>query len=295
MLIEQNGGKAEGLDLSGKWFEEDIDLSKLDLQKIILRRVEFVSYFTEKIWEGGHLEEADLTGAHLEEADFFRAHLEGVNLSFTNLDGARFTDTYLMWADLEAANLKGADLTRAYLSAAILTDAELSSDTRLENVYWGNYILGEEMKGNFDWAADTYRRLKQWYTNAGIYDVAGEFFYREMETKRKAMKWYPDPFPRVWSTFLALLVGYGERPLRVLASAMAAFLSLTAIYWLLGGLTLSYSLYFSAISFTALGYGNWVKDVDITGWMQGVGAFESFIGILMIVLFSITFTRKMTR
>ena len=36
-LIEKNGGTASGLDLSGKYFEDEIDLSKLDLHEITLK------------------------------------------------------------------------------------------------------------------------------------------------------------------------------------------------------------------------------------------------------------------
>ena len=56
-LIEANGGKAEGLDLSGKIFEKGIDLNNLYPNVIILER-------------------ARLTYAHLEGADLRRAYLK---------------------------------------------------------------------------------------------------------------------------------------------------------------------------------------------------------------------------
>jgi len=57
-LIKENGGKAEGLDLSGKTFEDGIDLRGLDLKGIML-------------------EESCLHFAHLERANLGWASLEG--------------------------------------------------------------------------------------------------------------------------------------------------------------------------------------------------------------------------
>ena len=37
-LIEENGGKAEGLDLSEKQFVENINLSNIDLSGIVLNK-----------------------------------------------------------------------------------------------------------------------------------------------------------------------------------------------------------------------------------------------------------------
>ena len=55
-LIEENGGTAKGLDLSGKWFEREINLKGTILASV-------------------HLERADLVSAHLEEADLGEANL----------------------------------------------------------------------------------------------------------------------------------------------------------------------------------------------------------------------------
>ena len=65
-------------------------------------------------------------------------------------------------------------------------------------------------------------------------------------------------------------------------------------YSLFGGLDLPYSLYFSVISFTALGYGSWVN-IRPEGWVQALGATESFIGVFMMALLLVTFVRKWTR
>lgn len=350
-LIEENGGTAEGLDLSGKEFEKGIDLRGLNLKGIILKKAVFTRTTEEVLIKKGikleldereqgpnigallthahlegaqlsyahlkgavlwhaHLEEVDLTGTHLEKALLDNAHLEGASLRGAHLEDARLVDTHLEEADLTGAHLErtaiwhahlekaslsfayleGAQLPYAHLEGAYLEDVRLSSDTSLEDVDWGNYILGEEREKLGSEAA-TYRRLKLWYTEHGMYDIAGEFFFREMEAKRKALKWRPKPWNRAWSKFLSLICGYGERPLRVIGWAASVVLGLAAVYCLFGGLNLPYSLYYSAVSFTALGYGSWAS-APPQDWVQGVGAAESFIGVFTIALFLITFVRK---
>jgi len=378
-LIKENGGKAQGLDLSGKVFEDGIDLRKLarsgiSLSGIILKKADLRNAHLElDDLEGAHLEGADLRGAHLEKAHLWGAylgkahleganlegaylvyadleaadleranlegaylvdaHLEGTDLERANLEGADLRDTHLekahlwgaylgkahLWrahlegADLRNAHLEGADLRNAHLEAADLRDAHLEaahlgdteffSDTRLENVDWGNYILGEEGEQSFLQAADTYRRLKMWYAKAGMYDIAGKFFFREMTAKGKALKWWPNPMPRAWSRLLSVICGYGEKPWRVVMWGISVVFGLALLYFFLRGVaphTLTVqafldSLYYSAISFTALGYSPWFSTSSVRGWAQGVGAAEAIIGVFLIALFLATFVRKMTR
>ena len=156
---------------------------------------------------------------------------------------------------------------------------------------------GEETKKNFYAARHRYRHLKNWYTNNGYYDIASEFFFREMTVRRKAMKWWPNPFPRIWSKFISLICGYGERPSRVVISAIVVIFGLAATYFFLGAFspgTFLGCLYYSVVSFTALGYGSWVYP-EPESWAKGLGAAEAALGVFMIALFLITFTRKMTR
>jgi hypothetical protein len=310
-LIEENGDKAEGLDLSGKVFEENIDLGRLNLVRIILKKAVFLVNVQLELADskGAQLDGADLRGAHLEGAslghaqlewaDLWGAHLEQASLVDAHLEGALLWDAHLEGAFLSDAHLEGADLKGAHLEGASLHDAQFSADTRLETVDWGrNYVLGEEKGEAFHWAADTYRRLKQWYTNAGIYDVAGEFYYREMEARRKDLKSRkPVQIHHWWLELFNLLCGYGERPLRVVRWAALVILVSTLIYFVVGSVwewsAFWNSLYFSAVSFVALGYGGWVEVTN--NWVKGIGVLESFIGVFTMALFLVTFTRKMTR
>lgn len=295
-LIEENGGTAGCLDLSGKTFEEGADLSGLDLAGVILTKASL---------KEANLRGAPLVLADLQDADLSLAHLEGASLSGAHLERARLVGAHFENAYLSGTHLEGANLTAAHFEDAILGKVHFEGAalavvnferTPLQYADWGDFVLGEENAGLFDWATEVYRKLKIWHANAGMYDIAGEFFFREMTVRRKALKWQPNPFPRAWSKFISLICGYGERPLRVVASALVVVLGLALIYLAIGTLTpntLLNSLYYSAVSFTALGYGQWAPEP--TGWVKGLGAFEAFIGVFMMALFLITFIRKMTR
>lgn len=328
-LVKENGGTAEGLDLSEQTFVEAIDLSDLDLHGIILKDARFSTHF-----EGGQLVGAKFDGSNLNGADLrsinlqyaqFRmlnnqptylqaADLRGSLLLNTNFQGADVTgakfgdlakaggypaamldDTDLRGAKLSRANFKGCYFYGTKLEGAFIRGADIF-DAHLEEADWGNCVIGEEKRGDFYSAIHYYRRLKTWYTNAGMYDIAGKFFFREMTARRKALKWRPNPLPRIRQTLYWLLCGYGESPWQVFASAAAVVLGLGLVYFAIGTLepgTFLNSLYYSAISFTALGYGKWTPEP--IGWVKGLGAFEAFVGVFMMALFLITFTRKMMR
>jgi Pentapeptide repeats (8 copies) len=91
------------------------------------------------IWNGAHLEQANLSGANLKVANLAAAHLEGANLMWANLEGAILAWANLEGADLTKANLKGtnlegANLTKADLKGANLEGANLTK-ANLEGAY----------------------------------------------------------------------------------------------------------------------------------------------------------------
>lgn len=99
--------------------------------------------------------------------------------------------------------------------------------------------------------------------------------------------------------------GYGERPGRVIISVVVILLATWICYWQLGNFVLDQhssspsigrptwdaALYYSLISFSALGYGSWVPEP--TGWAQWVGAVQPFVGVVSAVALSITLTQRL--
>jgi hypothetical protein len=277
------------------------DLTGLDLHGAILQGTNLQQA---NLWranlQGAHLSEANLqranlSGANLQKANLADAELQQANLRRTNLQRANLSGANLQEANLADANLGGADLRDARLRRARLQRANLR-DADLEGANWGDYVLGEEIAGAFNVAASAYRALKQRHTEAGMYDIAGEFHYREMEARRK-LAWQERGWPYALTMYaLRFLYGYGERPLRVIGWAAAVVFGLALVHWLFGTVAGGFldALYYSAVSFPALGYGQWAPEPQ--GWAgRFLGAGESFLGVFMMALFLVTFTRKMTR
>ena len=320
--IEEHGSP-EWLDLSHRKFEEGVDLSGLDLHKIILND----THLFRAVFNGSNLYGANLNNADLQYAKFNSLNSEPANLHFAQLKGAHLENAEFRNADLSGAEFYGSiekSYTIAHLDNTDLRGAKLFLTkfepcffygTKLEGIFlhgvdvksalhldeanWGSYVIGEEKSGDFYSAVHYYRRLKVWYTQKGYSDIAGEFFYREMEARRKDLKsrvkpWHKD---RVVLELSNLVFGYGERPWRVVRFGILILLIFALGYFTLDSARewrfFGDSLYFSAVSFTALGYGSWLQVTN--DWVKALGAFESFIGVFSIALFLITFVRKMTR
>jgi len=329
--IRHNDSKAAGLDFSLQQFEEGINLSGLDLSGINLNYTRlfranfngsnldravmqkaYLGYATFNPLESkaASLEGVDLRSANLHDVEFREANLVGAQFQETELEGvvhppqlqgrvlallpASLERTDFSYANLFRANFKGCFLYGTKFEGASIRGADIY-DAHLEDADWGNYKIGDEEKKDFYSAEIIYRRLKQWYTNAGMSDVAAIFYFREREAIRKALKWRS----RYWHHRLAmqgsyLAFGHGERWRRIFLWMALVVLGSAVAYYLRGGLDPLYSLYFSVISFTALGYGKWV-DIVPQGWVQALGAFQSFTGVFLMALLLVTFFRKWTR
>jgi hypothetical protein len=273
-LIKENGGP-EGLDLSGKVFVEGINLRSLNLSGIDLSE--------------SYLNGANLEGAILQDAILMGTRLIAANLKGTNLVNAILCEANLVGVELERADLKHADLGGAYLRYT-----EFPHDAKLEEVGWGEkYILGEEEQGVFEEAEATYHRLKIWYTEHSAPDIAAKFYFREKEAERKGA-WRRRDYIAGW--FSWAFFGHGEGWKRILIWIAGFVFFFALIYFTIGTLTPNTfldSLYYSASSFIALGYGSWVKEAN--GWVKGLGVFEAFLGFFMMTLLLVTFVRKWTR
>ena len=311
-LLKANLGKAVMFkaQLDGAELEEAhldwADLSGASLKKTLLMQAHLEgANLSGARLEGAFLEDADLTGARL-----VNAHFKGANLQRADLRGANLHRAHLQQSNLNYANLRGPEtnLVQADLDSARLYGADLFQ-ADIEGINWGSEkILGEELLHKdeedekkqlelINEAASVYRNLKNWHTDQGMYDTAGDFFFREMTARRKALKWRVKPAHKLWSLFVSFTCGYGERPLRAIVWAASVIFALSIIYFLIGADwqldAFGNSVAFSAMSFTSMGYGSWLEASHPL--VRGIGAFESFIGVFTIALFLITFVRKMTR
>lgn len=138
------------------------------------------------------------------------------------------------------------------------------------------------------------------YKNSSLHDIADHFHYREMVSKRKNFKKIN---PHRWMNFIFgdLLCKYGTSFNRVLIWSLGVIFLCGALFSHSNSLLFHNkplpdnsfldSLYFSIVTFTTLGYG----DYHAIGPMRFLAASESFIGATLMALFTVIVARKIIR
>jgi len=279
--------------------------------------------------EEANFREATFSGeSNFREATFSgNANFEGAELTgkfefipdkseIIILENTYFSDNVRIKADMSKCSFANSNIERVDMT---------DSAWNVENKPKDSYKIWEERQGELisKWKEleGIYRRLKQSCQKFGDTNPAGEFYYREMECKRKRSgggKWF-------WYGIFKVSCGYGEKPINViLLSGIIIFLSSFGFFYngieLLGSQVLdipprliSYDislnitwfkanfwkviidwiecLYTSIITFTTLGYG----DVHPIGYSRIVASIEAGFGIFLTALFVFVFTRKMSR
>jgi len=201
------------------------------------------------------------------------------------------------------------------------TDA-LLRNTQIKKDQIENHILHEKKK-EFSQAKEIYLLLKNNFHSIGRYEDESWAFKKEKDMERKTYFHFKSSHKWLWSCFLNVIYGYGERPWNVIVSAgilifaFALLFSLTgignpeiieltgtAIHQTSGNIVdlaskgllknnvirnFPDSLYFSTITFTTLGYGDFRP---LKGRGRFLAGLEAFIGAFMMALFVYTFARR---
>lgn len=250
-------------------------------------------------------------GYDMSEADLYHADLTGAHLFSVDLHNAS-----LMKADLSAANLHCANLEGCNLLGVKL------DNTKLDNIRWGDKLRQEKQgttakkagnlslaKDYFQQAEETYRNIRLQLEKSGLFEQAGTFFYREMLMRRYQLPLFS--LSRLASFIIGNFCGYGEKPLRVIGFSLLLIILCTLVYFLSAGIIYNGEhvgfnphgstpdnildffscLYFSIVTFTTLGYG----DFTPAGPTRIMAAIEAFSGSFTIALFVVVFVKKMSR
>ena len=300
----------------------------------------------------------DLTAADLTDANFTRANLEGADLTNACLWESILTDAYLSGANLTNAYLWEANLTNAYLDDAILTDANLEdvslesadldgtdlTDAKLHNCRLQDIYISEETEfggccayerevreaiesgepledqvERLEKAISTYRTYQRLHRENSLPGDIPHYFYREKEMRR--LKALAEGDRRDWATraLQKWVMGYGEKPWRVVITSVLTIFGFGVLYSLFGGIyttseggdPLAYdllptiplstpepleillgNLYFSAVTFSTLGYG----DVEpASGAVQFLASAQSIIGAGLMAPLVAVLARRITR
>jgi uncharacterized protein YjbI with pentapeptide repeats len=316
-------GMIAGLFIEGEQFTGD----ELEASASHMEGVNFKSAHLEGVgFNNTHLERANFRDAHLEGADFAAAHLEGANLMDVKLEGATFIWAHLEGAYLQCAYLEGADLRGAFFDAStklngIVLHNEKYSTASLADIHWSDAniavvdwstisILGDEhsaKRGSNDEvfgvpdveytiATRVYRQLSVVLRNQGLSEDANRFAYRAQLMQRKVFWHQRKMLHYLGSLFLALLSGYGYKPIRSFLAYLIVILAFATTYFILGrtvGPALSPlgSVVFSMTSFHGRGF--FPGGITLDDPLTVLAALEAFIGLLIEVTFIATLTRRL--
>jgi hypothetical protein len=259
-------------------------------------------------------------GHSLEGFALHRAQLHDINFSHANLMNARLYQADLSGSNLLKANLENANLNSTNLENVNLLGVRLEN-ARLEHTRWGDELLQEHLAkeahkiGNIEEAIQLYgeaEEIARYLTNESEkrrqYEVSGRFYQLERVMRRMQMRRFSREW--CWSKLLDMLCGYGENAARVIGFSVFVSVLSAIFYFILGvnspnGFLIFDTnnaiqdnifnfldcLYFSVITFTTTGYG----DFSPVGFSRLVATLEAFIGAFAISLFVVVFIRKMTQ
>ncbi|MGD2248154.1 MAG: hypothetical protein PVF58_07080 [Candidatus Methanofastidiosia archaeon] len=116
-----------------------------------------------------------------------------------------FRDAQFFFSGYITVDLKKILFHRAHLQNVAFIDC-IWPDNYI--IYEEEHMNGEDIGLTFNQLETVYRNLKQNMQDHGDYTKAGEFYYREMEMRRKGATIKN----RLWLTVYRILAEYGEKP-----------------------------------------------------------------------------------
>ena len=290
-----HGAKMRYANLSGVQ-GEGAKFQQANMRHICLRKANL----KDANFSSADLKDSDLDGAHLRDTNFQSAYMKRANLKRTFIGGANFRDANLdnatiKYAELNSkSNFKSANLFQCKFDYSSLKNAHDKLDK----------VVIQERNGNYLEAHDVYLDLKNYFRREGLYDISGEYFYREKLMERKILansKYFQDKLKWFISLLYSALCGYGEKPYRVIISSFVIIFIFGTIYMVSNGIipNSAYDLhwydnyYFSVVTFTTLGFGD-IHPSDSV-FIKICTMLEAFTGAFMIALFVVTFSRRLLR
>jgi hypothetical protein len=242
-----------------------------------------------------HFAEADLSGAR--KLSFLSGRLNGS-------------------IHLEKAHLgRGVEFTLDHLTRGPSSTIDLSINQlkrRKRNLLFGESSAKPEDRAA---AARQYNMLRDNFRAMPGKDAEEDWcHYRYMDLKRRARS-LPDLSRTHWMEkwarwlwhlaakfcdwlFLKWCYGYGVYSKRIVVTTLAVILIFTGIYSSVGGpMTIrNYGdafnpLYFSVITFTTIGYGDYAP----LGCLRWAAGFEGLLGLFLMAIFTVSFARKIIR
>lgn len=275
---------------------------------------------------GGLLRGVVLSRAQLAGIDLVNHHRkQGYDFSYADFYHANIRGGHLFNINLRKASIMKADCKDANFNCANFEETNLLGvkwvGSKFENVSIGKKIIQElyakqaikqgkveESNDFLQQAEEIYRDLRKHAEQEGIFTLSGFFIHKELTMRRLQLPRYSAK--RFMSKLIDVFCGYGEAPLRIIGLSVIIIFICAVLYSFTGldyqgtihqisrdqsmteNISLLFSsIYFSVVTFTTLGYG----DFNPIGLSRAIAAIEAFTGSFTIALFVVVFVKKMTR
>lgn len=143
--------------------------------------------------------------------------------------------------------------------------------------------------------------LKENYRRAGQYEWEDASHRAYMEYNTKALKWFSKEgiFKKPFLKLFGAISGYGTKVTSILLSCIGVIFGFAFAYlnaFLEAQLSFFQSLYFSAITFLTIGYGDLSPMNYNFSWFQTLcTGVEGFLGLLLMSLVTVVIARKLIR
>ncbi|MFA7685934.1 MAG: pentapeptide repeat-containing protein, partial [Candidatus Gracilibacteria bacterium] len=229
-----------------------------------------------------HFEGATLRHCNFIDGKIHNCFFENSDLTHSNFQNSRINDCSFKESDCLGINFEETQLINCNFVDANIKDIVLGKTLANQKTTFGK-ILKSEKEGNFHFASIEYKQIKEMYKNSSLHEIADEYHYREMVAKRKISSLLS---PSRWANYIFgdLLCKYGISFTRVFLTGLIVIIACAFLFLANNSLqyhsattapiSLTDALYFSTVTFTTLGYG----DFHATGLMRFVAGAESFFG-----------------
>jgi len=265
------------------------------------------------------LSDADLRGANLSDADLSEADLSGANLSGADLSGA-----CVEHAVFHRTNFFDSNLTNSLPHGATFTDVQINDDTvfrsevhRKEDARWwqkGPFLPpqrcgydpatsnenGESDTDQLGKAADTYQTFEKLARENARPTLESEMFVLRQDMQRKR-HWHNDEyFNWAFARISRTIFKYGESLGRIVLSTLLIIVAYGAIYAQFDLIlnsdgqfvdNLVDSIYFSTLTFTTLGLGDF-QPSSSSEFARALVTTQAALGAILIAIFVFVLGRR---
>lgn len=254
----------------------------------------------------------------MERIDLSATETTDIDLTEAVLEDAVLRNTVLTRANLTRTNLFGTDLREAEFHGAVFTDTQIDEHTQFGEHYTDE--KGKYRPEDYHEARWCNRKIEQLAEQNSLPQTARDAYLRRKQIQKLEARHNED-----WTEFTRLtayekLMGYGESLARVFRTALSVILFAALLYPL--GLvkpsepnsqpltyplptnyptnfdfyaafasTAADSLYFSVMTFTTLGYG----DFEPVGFGRALATAEAAAGVTLFALLVFVLGRRATR